>query len=134
MIQRIQSIYLVVIIIINVVASFFFKSIDQLINIIESFDFEYLVVFLLVVLLSLWALFSYKNRSLQSKLGISIFILNSVVLGFLAYALLTLPGEFNFSQKGIWIIIPFISIVCIVLALKGIKRDDELVKSADRFR
>ncbi len=134
MIQRIQSIYLIVIIIINVVASFFFKTIDQLVNIIESFAFEYLVVFILVILLSFWTLFSYKNRSLQSKLGMTIFVLNSVVLGFLAYTLLTLPGEFNFSQKGIWIIIPFISIVCIVLALRGIKRDDELVKSADRFR
>ena len=134
MIQRIQSIYLVLIIALNAVASFFYHQLDQLANIVTSISFEYLILFCTILLLAFWALFSYKNRSLQSKLGIGILFLNSVVLGFLVYTLLILPGEINFSQKGIWVIVPFISIVLIVLALKGIKRDDNLVKSANRFR
>ena len=134
MIQRIQSIYLVLIIALNAVASFFYHQLDQLANIVTSISFEYLILFCTILLLAFWALFSYKNRSLQSKLGIGILFLNSVVLGFLVYTLLILPGEINFSQKGIWVIVPFISIVLIVLALKGIKRYDNLVKSANRFR
>jgi hypothetical protein len=62
------------------------------------------------------------------------FVLNFVALGFLAYWLLILPGEIEFSEKGIGLVIPVISIVFIVLAQKAIKKDDELVKSANRFR
>jgi peptidoglycan/LPS O-acetylase OafA/YrhL len=92
------------------------------------------VFFTIVILLALLALFSFKNRGLQKLLSTIVLLLNSVVLGFLAYTLLIVPGEINFSEKGIWVVVPFISIVCIVLALKGIQRDDNLVKSADRFR
>ena len=134
MIQRIQSIYLIIIIALNAVASFFYETLNELANIFDAISYEYLILFGIILLLAVWALLSFKNRGLQSKLGVAILFLNSVVLGFLTYTLLILPGEINFSQKGIWVVIPFISIVLIVLALKGIKRDDDLVKSADRFR
>ena len=134
MIQRIQSVYLLLIVVLNAVASFFHSKLNELVDAIDSISFEYLMFFGVVLVLALWSLISFKSRSLQIKLSIANLFLNSVVLGFLTYILLTLPGEFNFSQKGIWILVPFISIVLIVFALKGIKRDEDLVKSADRFR
>ncbi len=134
MIQRIQSVYLLLLIVVNAVASFFHDKLNALADILERISFEYLIYFGIVLLLALWTLLSFKNRSLQSKLGVANLVLNSVVLGFLVYTLLILPGEIDFSQKGIWIVVPFISIVLIVFALKGIKRDDNLVKSANRFR
>lgn len=134
MIQRIQSVYLLLLIAVNAVASFFHKKLNALADVVKSISFEYLIYFGVVLLLALWTLLSFKNRSLQSKLGLAVLVLNSVVLGFLVYTLLILPGEIEFSQKGIWVIVPFISIVLIVFALKGIKRDDDLVKSANRFR
>jgi peptidoglycan/LPS O-acetylase OafA/YrhL len=134
MIQRIQSLYLLLIVIVNAIVVFFYDRLDQIANLIKTFAYEYLVFFTIVILLALLALFSFKNRGLQKLLSTIVLLLNSVVLGFLAYTLLIVPGEINFSEKGIWVVVPFISIVCIVLALKGIQRDDNLVKSADRFR
>ena len=135
MIQRIQSIYLFVVVLVNVVATFIFgDALNKTADLITKISFEFHIYFLIVVALSLWGLLTYKNRSFQLKTGRLNLILNFVALGFLAYWLLILPGEINFSEKGIALVIPVISIVFIILAQKAIKRDDELVKSADRFR
>jgi len=135
MIQRIQSVYLFLVILVNLIAAFFLgESLDKSASFIENISVEYLAYFILISGLTLWTLLAFKNRGMQLKLGQFNLFLNFVALGFLIYWLLILPGEINFSEKGIGFIIPAISIVFILLAQKAIKRDDELVKSADRFR
>jgi len=135
MIQRIQSIYLFLVTLINAISAIFVANVlENQADVLALFDFEYHIYFVLICLLTIWAILSFKKRGFQMKLGLFNFILNFVALGFLIYWLLILPGEINFSEKGIWLGIPVISIVFIVLAQKAIKRDDELVKSADRFR
>ncbi len=135
MIQRIQSVYLFIVILGNILAIFFLASyLDDILNLIAEFDFEYHVFFGVITLLSIMSLLMFKNRSSQMKVGLVNLLLNFVALGFLAYWLLTLPGEMDISEKGIGLVLPVISIVFIVLAQKAIKRDDELVKSANRFR
>lgn len=135
MIQRIQSVYLFIVILGNILAIFFLASyLDDILNLIAEFDFEYHVFFGVITLLSIMGLLMFKNRSSQMKVGLVNLLLNFVALGFLAYWLLTLPGEMDISEKGIGLVLPVISIVFIVLAQKAIKRDDELVKSANRFR
>ena len=57
-----------------------------------------------------------------------------VIIGVYVYRQLNLPGGFSYPEKGIEWIIALISIVFAILAKKAIKSDDELVKSADRFR
>jgi amino acid transporter len=135
MIQRIQSVYLFVVILSNILAAIFLgNKLDKMASFIEAFKLEYVIFFVLITLLSLWGLLTFKKRGFQLKVGRLNLFLNFVALGFLTYWLLILPGEIDFSKKGIGLIIPIISIVFIVLAQKAIKRDDELVKSADRFR
>jgi hypothetical protein len=135
MIQRIQSVYLFLVILSNTIATFVFGvQLDKVASFIKDFNFEYVSYFVLVIVLSLWGLLTFKKRKLQLKIGRFNLFLNFVALGFLIYWLLILPGEINYSEKGIGLIIPVISIVFIFLAQKAIKRDDELVKSADRFR
>ena len=135
MIQRIQSVYLFVVILSNILAAVFLgDELDKIASFIEAFELEYVIYFVLITLLSLWGLLTFKKRGFQLKVGRLNLFLNFVALGFLTYWLLILPGEIDFSKKGIGLIIPVISIVFIVLAQKAIKRDDELVKSADRFR
>lgn len=135
MIQRIQSIYLFLVSLVNILAVFFVaNSLENKADALVFFDFEYQVYFVIITLITIWAIISFKKRGFQILLGRFNFILNFVALGFLIYWLLILPGEIEFSEKGIGLFIPVISIVFIVLAQKAIKRDDELVKSADRFR
>jgi hypothetical protein len=135
MIQRIQSVYLFIVILSNLLAIFFLAGyLDDILNLIVEYGFEYHLYFGIISVLSILGLLLYKNRNSQMKVGVMNLLLNFVALGFLVYWLLTLPGEIEFSKKGIGLIMPIISIVFIVLAQKAIKRDDELVKSADRFR
>ena len=56
------------------------------------------------------------------------------ILGVYVYQSLMMSGETAVSEKGIGMFIPILSIVLIVLANKAIRKDEQLVKSADRLR
>lgn len=80
------------------------------------------------------AILSYQNRKRQIMLNhISIFI-NALLLGLLAYWLLTLPGGMEFPEKGIEPLFPLMSVLFLLLANLAIRKDEKLVKSVDRLR
>jgi hypothetical protein len=136
MIQRIQSLHLVVAIISSGILSFFLPLWTTSEN-VEIFALSQPIaisLFLLSVLISLITLFSFKNRKRQFVLGRINIILNFVLVGVFAYWTLSLPGEMDISEKGIGMLLPIISIVFIALANKAIKKDEDLVKSVDRLR
>ena len=87
-----------------------------------------------LVLLGFISILSYKDRKRQITLNnISIFI-NALLLGLLAYWLLTLSGGIDFPEKGIEPVFPFVSIICLLIANVYIRKDERLVKSVDRLR
>ncbi len=85
-------------------------------------------------LLSVIAIFMYKNRKNQFVINRLNLILNLFLLGFFVYRSLSLSGETAVSEKGIGMLIPVFSIVFLALANKAIKKDEDLVKSVDRLR
>ena len=92
------------------------------------------IVCVVLILFGFISILSYKDRKRQILLNqISIFI-NALLLGLLAYWLLSLSGGINFPEKGIEPIFPLISIVCLFIANVYIRKDDRLVKSVDRLR
>lgn len=136
MLQRIQTIYLLLAAItaagLIFVFSLWTNSAGE-----EVYAQEQLIafgMFLGSAAISLVSIFMFKNRKLQFVLGRLNIILNLFLLGVFVYWSLTLPGEMDISEKGIGMFLPIISIVFIVLANKAIKKDEDLVKSADRFR
>ena len=136
MIQRIQTLYLLVVIAISAGLIFVF---DLYTNESQSLvyakdNYLYLGLFLSSALLSLISIFSYKNRKSQFVLGRLNIILNFILLGVFVYQSLNLSGETQVSEKGIGLILPIFSIVFLALANKAIKKDEDLVKSADRLR
>jgi len=136
MIQRVQSLYLLVAILLNGVLNFYLPLWITSEN-VEIFALSQPVaisLFLLSVLLSFIALISFKKRKRQFVLGRINIILNFVLVGVFAYWTLSLPGEMDISEKGIGMLLPIISIVFIALANKAIKKDEDLVKSVDRLR
>ena len=136
MIQRIQSLYLVIVILLNGVLSFYLPLWITSDN-IEIFAISQPIaisLFLLSVLISIITLFSFKRRKRQFVLGRINIILNFVLVGVFAYWTLSLPGEMDISEKGIGMLLPIISNVFIALANKAIKKDEDLVKSVDRLR
>ncbi|MEN8776775.1 MAG: DUF4293 domain-containing protein [Polaribacter sp.] len=143
MIQRIQSVYLLLASVISGVLIFVFNlwtSISKDIFAIDLLNREsYLlksipVLFLVSAILAFVAIFLFKNRKLQFVIGRLAILVNLILLGLLIYVSLTLPGEVSISEKGIGMFIPIIAILLIVLANKAIKKDEDLVKSVDRLR
>ncbi len=136
MIQRIQTLYLFLSVVISAGLIFVFHlwTNTEDVKVFAINDYLYLSLFLASALLSLIAIFSFKNRKSQFVMGRLNIILNFILLGIFVYQSLNISGETNVSEKGIGILLPIFSIVCLVLANKAIKKDEDLVKSVDRLR
>ncbi|MEC3877270.1 DUF4293 family protein [Chryseobacterium salviniae] len=87
-----------------------------------------------LVLIGLLSVFSYKNRKRQILLNNISIIINALLVGVLIYWLLNLSGGIQFPEKGIEPIFPFIAMICLFIANIYIKKDERLVKSVDRLR
>lgn len=136
MIQRIQSVYLFIVVVISFSTPFLLPE-------LQATDAEhfwgyhrayYFGFFHGIAFLAAISIFLFKNRKRQMNFIRFDIILNIVLLGLLAYWLLNLPGVSLLSEKGIELIVPVVSIVFLLMAHKAIKRDDKLIKSVDRLR
>ena len=137
MIQRIQTIYLLLAFVVTGVLPFIFP----LWTMADGKDYffmqnqVYIVVLGLSTTLSLLSIVSYKKRQNQFVMGRLNIILNLILLGLFVYRSLNLSGEtLAVSEKGIGMFLPIVAIVLLVLANKAIKKDEDLVKSVDRLR
>ncbi|SIQ34668.1 DUF4293 domain-containing protein [Maribacter ulvicola] len=136
MIQRIQSLYLIVVAILTGVLPFFFNlwiDIDG-IEVFANNEMLVSIAFYASAVLAVWAIVQFKNRKSQFVINRLNMILNVFLLGFFVYRSLNLSGETLVSEKGIGMLIPVFSIIFLVLANRAIKKDEDLVKSVDRLR
>lgn len=144
MIQRIQSIYLLIATVLSGGLIFplnlwiteqgtEFYALDSLSsdNLVLASVF---VLFMASSLLTLITIFQFKKRQLQFVLGRLTILINFILVGILVYFAQNLSGEMQVSEKGIGLLIPIFTIVFVALANKAIKKDEELVKSVDRLR
>ncbi|MFM1753358.1 MAG: hypothetical protein RLZZ236_297 [Bacteroidota bacterium] len=137
MIQRIQTLYLVLSFIITGVLPFVFplwSTVDG-----KEYLFMqnqlYVILFGLSTTLSLLSIISFKKRQHQFVIGRLNIILNLILLGLFVYHSLNLSGETPaVSEKGIGMLLPILAIVLLGFANKAIKKDEDLVKSVDRLR
>ena len=136
MIQRIQTIYMLLVAAIAGGLTFVFGlyTLEDGAAVFAKDEPLYLGLFMASAVLALITIFLFKNRKLQFVLNRLNIILNLILLGIFVYRMLNLSGESELSEKGIGIILPIISIVLLVLANRAIKKDEDLVKSVDRLR
>ena len=136
MLQRIQTVYLLIAALFSAGFIFIFKLwVDQSGHPVFIEDvYSALGLTLLSALISLVTIFLFRNRKLQFVLGRINILLNLILLGLFVYWSLTVSGETSVSEKGIGMLTPVFSIVFLVLANKAIKKDEDLVKSVDRLR
>jgi hypothetical protein len=98
-------------------------------------DSFYTVLFGLSTTLTLISILYFKKRQHQFVLNRLTIILNLILLGLFVYRSLNLSGEtVQVSEKGIGMFLPIVAIVFLALANRAIKKDEDLVKSADRLR
>ncbi|SFR65842.1 MULTISPECIES: DUF4293 domain-containing protein [Maribacter] len=136
MIQRIQSLYLIVVAILTGVLPFFFNlwvNIDGA-EVFANNEMLISIAFYASAVLAVWAIVQFKKRKSQFVINRLNMILNVFLLGFFVYRSLNLSGETLVSEKGIGMLIPVFSIIFLVLANRAIKKDEDLVKSVDRLR
>lgn len=155
MIQRIQSLFLLLTSLVSILflKGPFLTFIDNSgaeIKIIYSGIFKYsldadpvkmgeawpiLALILLIPLLSLFIIFLYKNRGIQILLsGILIMMIFALIGASVVYSYLIISK--NDADFASWykLSVPVIQLILSFLAYRGIKKDDDLVKSYDRLR
>ncbi|PRZ24114.1 DUF4293 domain-containing protein [Flavobacterium granuli] len=137
MIQRIQTIYLLLAFVVTGILPFLFP-LWTMSNAKDYYFAQspiYVILLGLSTTLALVSIISFKKRQLQFVLGRLNIILNLILLGLFVYRSLNLSGEtVVVSEKGIGMFLPILAIVLLVLANKAIKKDEDLVKSVDRLR
>ena len=107
-------------------------------NIIEQEATWYIAILAsLTAVIALYSIFRYDNRLTQMKLAALNSLLIGITLGiciYLAYqGQQMLPGP-GVGEYLIGIYLPGVAFVCNALANRFIKKDEALVRSADRFR
>ncbi|MCO6498788.1 MAG: DUF4293 domain-containing protein [Vicingus serpentipes] len=155
MIQRIQTVFLALVVILGVVFFFVpilaFTSADAIyvMNAYKTVAINDATIVIaknmgvgvlqgIVLLLALVIIFIYKNRQLQLKLAkFNILLIAFQIAAVVMYsdvaktAIHTATTEVSFKLGAI---IPVLSLILTYLTIRFIKKDDELVRAADRLR
>jgi Mn2+/Fe2+ NRAMP family transporter len=93
------------------------------------------VLLILIAAISFIAIFIYKNRKLQLMLSMVLILLSIILLIAVAVYVFILAGKNDAQlQFRINLIFPVVVLIFSILAHRGIKKDEELVKSYDRLR
>jgi hypothetical protein len=137
MIQRIQTVYLIITFLLIGVLPFLFP----LWTLNDGKDYYFMQNQIYAILLGLstaitfYSIISFKKRQTQFVANRLNIVLNLILLGLFVYHSLNLSGEaVAVSEKGIGMFLPVLAVVFLVLANKAIKKDEDLVKSVDRLR
>jgi hypothetical protein len=145
MIQRIQTVYLllslVACILLFIIPEWQSSSMDITMGEMEMIGggthLFLIPVAALLVISHLVAIFSYKHRKRQKQ-----FCTGNILL-FIIFLLLTLLviqlehslfQSFNIMEFRTGILLPFAGIILNILAQRGIKKDEALIRSMDRLR
>lgn len=94
-----------------------------------------LTFLLLMAVLAIYAIFCYKNRKRQMRLCTSVVLCTLLFyVAYVSYSVAFASHTAADFSPGLLAALPVLSLVFATLAKKGIKHDDNLIKSVDRIR
>ena len=146
MLQRKQSIWLLIAALLNACVLFFdlyrwhdmVNGADTKYEVRVTNEFPLLLIILLCTILPLVAIFMFRQRKRQVLVS---FVSIVSVLGFIALMLFkvgqktkAIPAAISNGTYWIGAVLPIVSLLFLILAIAGIRKDDKLVKSMDRLR
>lgn len=152
MIQRIQSIFLILVAIIlftalgfpvwkistksgEVIMTPILTRITSGEEITESYTNAPLAIILIIGAgLAIFSLLKFLNRPLQMKLGMAISLILSLFLGLTIYFTSPLEKTYGAGSFGIGFFLTAGAIVCNIISNRFIKKDEDMVRDADRLR
>lgn len=113
------------------------NGVDTVMSVRVTEKFPFLLTALVIIVLPLIAIFMYKNRKRQRILSVLSIVFS---FGFISTMLFNI-SKFNSDNPTAthgtyWIgsVLPAAAIVFLFLAIKGINKDEKLVRSQDRLR
>ncbi len=93
------------------------------------------VIQLVTLPLAIVSVFAYRNRIFQSKLcSLNILLLVGWYIVFIVYTLVFKERYKAEFQYGYMDVMPLVSIILYILARRGILADEKMVRDADRIR
>jgi len=125
MIQRIQSLYLIIAILLSTGFLFYTQQFEN------SSDIQSYGGYFLSPLLILITLFLFKKRVLQARMCVLIIVFQISLIAYYSYHLVNdIIFDTSYPSLGVSIIL----IVLVFLARRSILKDEALVRSVDRIR
>ena len=150
MIQRIQTLYLLLVVVLGTLlcvcspVQFLLPEATEYVSLLAMDKWPLAVITMAVPVLALMTIFLFKRRLLQARLNIM-----NVVLCLGYYALLALYIAYvvkGYEMIGdaslvgadwylnVWAGIPLVNVVLLMMATRRILKDEALVRAADRLR
>ena len=130
MIQRIQTVFLLLIPIVSAIGFFFLPPLNLSyfgLPVHISLEF-YLILSGSIAFLTLML---FKKRKIQLMINRIHIVLQIILVLFLAHELI---NSVNINTFLMWSIIPFLSMILLLLSSKAIRKDEDLIRSIDRLR
>ena len=131
MIQRIQSIYLLVAAISMSLISFKVTvfTLNETLFMAQD-DTKMFILTIVGAIFSLLGLFMFKNRKFQMKL-IRLTVLIQMIIGIRIFMLF---NKFEVVLNNSFLFLMVFTLIALIMAYRGVKKDDDLVRSVDRIR
>lgn len=131
MIQRIQSIYLLVAAISMSLISFKVTvyTLNETLFMAQD-DTKMFILTIVGAIFSLLGLFMFKNRKFQMKL-IRLTVLIQMIIGVRIFMLF---NKFEVVLNNSFLFLMAFTLIALIMAYRGVKKDDDLVRSVDRIR
>ena len=131
MIQRIQSIYLLVAAISMTLISFKVPvyTLNETLFMAQD-DTKMFILTIVVTIFSLFGLFMFMNRKFQMKL-IRLTVLIQMIIGIRIFMLF---NKFEVVLNNSFLFLLVFTLIALIMAYRGVKKDDDLVRSVDRIR
>lgn len=129
MIQRIQTLYILIVIILSFLMlklTIDFSNDIKLNSLVKTYNVFYIIPFIGIL-----TLFLYKKRVIQSKMCLIMLGINVLVL--ISYGLKIYEGNSSFINL-VLIACSIIECILLFVARKAIIKDENLVRSIDRIR
>lgn len=157
MIQRIQSVWLLIsslvlfglflfpyvgyIDLVGLGKNIYVTGVYSSVNNVATKESGFLLMTIVTVLLGLFPLFivfKYKSRKLQLKLILGQVVLLCLMAIWMFVAASRILDQINqtigANNIGVGFFLLPVSVLCLAFAIKGIRNDEKLIKSADRLR
>lgn len=128
MIQRIQTLYLLVCIILSVVCMCFEVG-------AENHPWALMVIMSISAVLEFMAIFLFRRRAVQMRFcNFCIILMVGWYIALVAFAYIMGDGLTGAWRPHVWAAIPAVNAILLYLAFRSILKDELLVKSLDRLR